>query len=104
MSRWAPSASLAPCRRQKQLPAPERLRAALAGVGYQHLQLDAAGRKARLGAAGMRLDFGAVAVGYAVDEALTVLRQHGLTRVLVNGSVIWRSAIRPPANQAGVSA
>jgi thiamine biosynthesis lipoprotein len=73
-------------RRQKQLPAPERLKEALAGVGSQHLQLDAAGRKARLSAAGMRLDFGAVAVGYAVDEALTVLKQHGLTRALVNGS------------------
>jgi thiamine biosynthesis lipoprotein len=73
-------------RRQKQLPAPDRLREALAGVGYQHLELDAAGRKARLAAPGMRLDFGGVGVGYAVDEALTVLAQHGLTRVLVNGS------------------
>jgi len=73
-------------RRQKELPAPERLREAMAGVGYQHLQLDATGRKARLAAAGMRLDFGAVAVGFAVDEALAVLKQHGLTRVLVNGS------------------
>lgn len=73
-------------RRQKQLPAPARLREAMAGVGYQHLQLDAAGRKARLAAPGMRLDFGAVAVGFAVDEALAVLKQHGLSRVLVNGS------------------
>ncbi|MCU0873856.1 MAG: FAD:protein FMN transferase [Pirellulaceae bacterium] len=73
-------------RRQRQLPAPDRLREALAGVGYQHLELDAAGRKARLAAPGMRLDFGGVGVGYAVDEALTVLKQHGLTRVLVNGS------------------
>jgi FAD:protein FMN transferase len=73
-------------RKQRQLPAPDRLREALAGVGYQHLQLDAAGRKARLAAPGMRLDFGGVGVGYAVDEALAVLKQHGLTRVLVNGS------------------
>jgi len=73
-------------RRQKQLPAPERLREALSGVGYEHLQLDAAGRKAKLAAAGMRLDFGAVAVGFAVDEALAVLKQQGLTRALVNGS------------------
>lgn len=73
-------------RRQKQLPPPERLREAMAGVGHRHLQLDAGGRKARLAAAGMRLDFGAVAVGFAVDEALAVLKQHGLTRVLVNGS------------------
>lgn len=73
-------------RRQKQLPAPDRLREALASVGYQHLELNAAERKARLAVPGMRLDFGGVAVGFAVDEALTVLKQHGLMRVLVNGS------------------
>jgi len=73
-------------RRQKQLPAPARRDEALAGVGYRHLELDAAGRKVRLAAPGMRLDFGGIAVGFAVDEALAVLKQHGLTRALVNGS------------------
>jgi FAD:protein FMN transferase len=73
-------------RRQRQLPAAERLQQTLASVGYQHVELDAAGRKARLTAPGMRLDFGGVAVGFAVDEALQVLKQLGLTRVLVNGS------------------
>lgn len=84
-------------RRQKQLPAPERLKEALAGVGSQHLELDAAGRRVKLAAAGMRLDFGAVAVGYAVDEALTVLKQHGLTRVLVNGSGDMAIGDPPPS-------
>jgi thiamine biosynthesis lipoprotein len=73
-------------RRQRQLPAADRLQETLASVGYQHLELDADGRKARLTAPGMRLDFGGVAVGFAVDEALKVLNQLGLTRVLVNGS------------------
>jgi FAD:protein FMN transferase len=73
-------------RRQKQLPAAERLQETLASVGYEHLELDAAGRKARLSASGMRLDFGGVAVGFAVDEALKILQRQGLTRVLVNGS------------------
>ena len=73
-------------RRQKQMPAPERLNEALAGVGYRHLELNPADRSVRLSAPGMRLDFGGIGVGFAVDEALTVLKQHGLTRVLVNGS------------------
>jgi len=73
-------------RRQKQLPAPQRLQEALASVGYRQLELDADGRTARLAAPGMRLDFGGVAVGFAVDEALKVLNRHGLTRALVNGS------------------
>ncbi len=73
---------------------------ALAGVGYQHLQLDAAGRTAKLSAAGTRLDFGGVAVGFAVDEALAVLKQHGLTRVLVNGSGDMAVG-DPPPGEAG---
>ncbi len=87
-------------RRQKQLPAPERLREALASVGYQHLELDAAARKARLAVPGMRLDFGGVAVGFSVDEALTVLKQHGLTRVLVNGSGDMALG-EPPPGESG---
>ena len=31
----------------------------------------------------MQLDFGAIAKGYAVDEALAVLRQHGVTHAMV---------------------
>ena len=73
-------------RRLRELPAPQLLDEALASVGYRYLELDADGRKARLTAPGMRLDFGGVGVGYAVDEALKVLNQHGLTRALVNGS------------------
>ena len=87
-------------RRQKQLPAPDRLREAMAGVGYQHLELDASGRKARLAVPGMRLDFGGVAVGFAVDEALMVLKQYGLTRVLVNGSGDMALG-EPPPGEAG---
>ena len=34
----------------------------------------------------MRLDLGGIAVGYAIDEALAVLAQHGITRALVDGS------------------
>ena len=72
----------------------------MAGVGYQHLELDATGRTVRLAAPGMRLDFGGVAVGFAVDEALTVLKQHGLTRVLVNGSGDMALG-EPPPGEAG---
>ena len=32
---------------------------------------------------GMQLDFGGIAKGYAVDQALAVLRQHGVTRAMI---------------------
>ena len=41
-----------------------------------------------------------MAVGFAVDEALTVLKQHGLTRVLVNGSGDMALG-DPPPGEAG---
>ena len=34
---------------------------------------------------GMRLDFGAIAKGFACDEAITVLKKHGITSALVDG-------------------
>ncbi|MFM9963255.1 MAG: FAD:protein FMN transferase [Planctomycetaceae bacterium] len=35
---------------------------------------------------GMKLDLGGIAVGYAADEAIRVLQQHGITRALIDGS------------------
>jgi thiamine biosynthesis lipoprotein len=73
-------------RRRKQLPAPAQLNRAQAAVGYQHLQLDTCRRTATLLRPDMRIDLGGIAKGYAADEALKVLQQHGITRALVDGS------------------
>lgn len=55
-----------------------------------------AGSKVFLKQEGMRLDFGAIAKGYAVDRALTVLRGEGLSRAIVdiggNLGVRWDDA------------
>lgn len=72
-------------RRTGELPSDERLDAARAAVGYQHVQLDVENAKVQLTAADMRLDFGAIAKGYASDQALAVLRSLGIHRALVNG-------------------
>jgi thiamine biosynthesis lipoprotein len=73
-------------RRQKELPDPQRLEAARAAVGFRYLQLDAKQRTATLAQPDMRLDLGGIAAGYAVDQALAVLREHGITRAMVNAS------------------
>ena len=59
---------------------------ARAAVGYRHLQLDHATHTARLLVPGMRLDLGGIAMGYAVDEAIAVLRARGIDRALVDAS------------------
>jgi thiamine biosynthesis lipoprotein len=73
-------------RRGKQMPAPHRLADARAAVGYRLLRLDAEHRTVQLIKPGMRLDLGGIAMGYAVDETLRLLRGRGMARALVDAS------------------
>lgn len=73
-------------RREKELPSPERLAEARAAVGYQFLRLNEADRTVELLRSNMRLDLGGIAAGYAVDEALAVLRKQGASSALVDAS------------------
>ncbi len=81
-------------------PGAEAVRLALARSGYKKLILDRASRTAQLTAAGMMLDLGAIAKGYAADEALAVLRRNGMTRALVAASGDLAIGDAPPG-QAG---
>ena len=73
-------------RRRRELPTPEVIAEAKARVAWEKVVLDPRARTAKLLAPGMRLDFGSIAKGRALDEALRILRQHGITRALVTGS------------------
>ena len=70
-------------RKSEQLPEPEKLAQARALVGYPSIRLDAKARTVQLLRPGMQLDLGGIAKGYAADEALRTLEQHGITRALV---------------------
>jgi thiamine biosynthesis lipoprotein len=86
-------------RRQKELPAPERLQAARAAVGYQHLRLRQDAQSVELLRPGMRLDLGAIAKGYACDEALKAMAAKGVTRAIVNGGGGLAVSAAPPGEQ-----
>ncbi|MCA9118115.1 MAG: FAD:protein FMN transferase, partial [Planctomycetaceae bacterium] len=73
-------------RRQKELPSPRLLSESRKAVGHQLLRLHAEGQRVELLRAGMRLDLGGIAKGYAAAEAVRVLRERGLPRALVDGS------------------
>ena len=73
-------------RRREVMPEPERLAAERELVGHKLVRLDCESKNVELLRGGMRLDFGGVAKGYAADEALRVLAEHGLTRSLVDAS------------------
>ncbi len=82
--------------RRGRLPPEDELAQARAATGYRYLTLDSTARTARLERPGMRLDLGGIAKGYATDEALKVLRAHGLSRALVDGGGDIRLGDPPP--------
>lgn len=68
----------------RELPPDRRFADARRAVGFDKIRMDAAARTVELAAPGMRLDFGAIAKGYAVDAALQVLWENGIARALVD--------------------
>ncbi len=70
-------------RREHKLPSPERLAEIRESVGHSWLRLNPRAKTVRLERSAMRLDLGGIAKGYAADEALAVLRRHGIARALV---------------------
>ena len=86
-------------RREKKLPHAETLAAARNAVGWQKLRLDPKTHSATLLADDMRLDLGGIAKGYALDEALRVLRQQGIRRGLVTGGGDMAAGDPPPGKR-----
>lgn len=83
-------------RRMQALPKEELLAAARAATGYRHLELDERQHTAKLLLPDMRLDLGGIAMGYAVDEALSVLRKHGVARAIMDASGDIGASDPPP--------
>lgn len=87
-------------RRTKQLPDPTRLQTEREAVGFRNLVVDLPGRTVELKRPQMRLDFGAIAPGYAADEALREIAKFGVTRALVNASGDITVGDPPPGEAA----
>ncbi|MGD9853558.1 MAG: FAD:protein FMN transferase [Planctomycetaceae bacterium] len=94
-------------RKDRQLPVAADVETARRLVGYEQVQLDSLTQTVTLGQAGMRLDLGGIAKGYAADEALRVLQEHGIEHALIDagGDIVtgqpppgadgWRIGIAP---------
>jgi thiamine biosynthesis lipoprotein len=79
----------------------------MARVGWRNVVLDKKHRTVELKVSGMQLDCGAIAKGYAADEALKALGKLGVTRALVavSGDIVagdappgtrgWRVGLEP---------
>jgi thiamine biosynthesis lipoprotein len=102
-------------RRTKEMPRADLLAEAREATDYRAMKLDPAARTAQLMKPHMRLDAGGIGMGYAVDEALTVLKREGVESALVDasgdigvsdappGERGWRIAIEPPAGTGAAS-
>lgn len=87
--------------------------AARARSGFDKVRIDTAAQTVGYAVDGLELDPGGIGKGYAVDRAVLVLRQHGITSALVSGGgstlyglgtppgqTGWKLAVRDPAHPA----
>jgi thiamine biosynthesis lipoprotein len=67
----------------QKVPAAEDIKQALMLVGYQKVVLDKERRTVYLPKKGMSLDLGAIAKGYAVEQAVDILKKNNISSALV---------------------
>ncbi len=87
-------------RRQQKLPNPEALAAVKNRVGYKKIKLNRQTRTVTLLAPQMQLDLGGIAKGYAVDEAMKVLKANCIHRAFVAASGDMLTSA-PPIDREG---
>jgi thiamine biosynthesis lipoprotein len=65
-------------------PTDAQIAAALPESNYRHVHLDAAAQTVFFDHDGVRIDFGGIGKGYAVDRGIAVLQKVGITHAMVN--------------------
>jgi len=83
------------------VPDPTALDGALQRVGMSRLVLDAAESTVRFEVPGMAIDLGAAGKGFAVDRAIGVLVEAGVTSALFHGGTSSVHAIGAPPGEDG---
>jgi thiamine biosynthesis lipoprotein len=88
-------------RGEGRMPTDAELVEARNHIGYQHVLLNQNDRTIFFDKAGVELDLGGIAKGYAVDRAVAVLKRYGVNSALVSagGSTIYGLGY-PPAKSA----
>ena len=83
-------------RKAQRLPDTDSIRAAAARCGFQKMHLDEVARTVVFDQPGMQLDAGGIAKGYAADQALLMLTEHGIQSALVAASGDLAFSNAPP--------
>jgi thiamine biosynthesis lipoprotein len=98
------------------VPQPEDLAAARSKIGMQFVHLDPDEFSVRFEREGMMIDLGAIGKGYAIDRAVELLREAGVSSALMHGGTstvyglghppeadCWKIEIPNPGNQKALS-
>jgi thiamine biosynthesis lipoprotein len=83
-------------RRLQKLPKEQYIEQAKELVGNHLWELDEKTQSVRLLKAGMKLDLGGIAKGYAIDRAFETIQKHGITSQLVDAGGDFRVGAPPP--------
>lgn len=87
-------------RQDRALPAGDQLAAARERVGWEHVDLDIGKQQVVLRKEGMQLDLGGIAKGFAADEMMEVLKQHGIGVAFIAIAGDLRLGMPPPGKRA----
>jgi thiamine biosynthesis lipoprotein len=100
---------------EPRLPGEEEIAASLALVDYRDLVIDREAGTAFLRRPGQALDLGAIAKGYAADQAVLAAKEAGLRRAIIDlgGNIFalgerwkgeaWRIGVQDPRRERGAS-
>jgi len=67
-----------------RVPSPAEIEEVLPLVNWRNIELDAGARSVFLARRGMALDLGAIAKGYAADEAAAIIKRAGIKRAIID--------------------
>jgi thiamine biosynthesis lipoprotein len=88
-------------RGHEHLPPQAEITRVLKRVGYQHLRLNSSARTIRFDEDGIELDLGGIAKGFAVDEAVKILRSAGVASALISSGTSSIYALGSPPGVRG---
>jgi thiamine biosynthesis lipoprotein len=74
-----------------RMPSAAELQAVRQKIGWQQVRLNADAQTIHFACEGLELDLGGIAKGYAVDQVVALLKQHGIRRALISagGSTMY---------------
>jgi len=83
------------------LPSDEAILEALNSVGYQHILLDDNNTTVQFDMPGLQIDLGAIGKGYAIDCAVEIVRDHGISSGILHAGTSTAFGMGCPPDTEG---